>query len=250
MAGTLGGLNLKVPSVVLLPCILNKRTWCFQRIATRHSAVDGNTESGLPVRGVVSFHGDGIEVAGLWLAFNHRNSSSGPRRQPSCPRHMDRGADKKPAGQLGDPMAFSELNQIANRGRRAAKSRRCHRLLAEKNGGIQGAVYTEIHTRSIYICAAAEEAEQGLTEFEARWDKEHLPIGQSWRRNWTRLTQIFRLSTRDPYGYLCNQRNRVGEYGAAKTNQAPRRTSERRSSHQTALPRIAQHQKKMDLAHP
>ena len=45
--------------------------------------------------------------------------------------------------------------------------------------------------KRIYTCATAEEAEQRLTEFEARWDKEYLPIGQSWRRNWTRLTPFF-----------------------------------------------------------
>ncbi len=61
----------------------------------------------------MSFHGDEVEGAGLWLAFKHRNSGSGPRRQPSCPRHVDRGADKKAAGQLGRPMALSELNPIA-----------------------------------------------------------------------------------------------------------------------------------------
>ena len=45
--------------------------------------------------------------------------------------------------------------------------------------------------RRIYTCATAEEAEQRLTEFEARWDAEYLPIGQSWRRNWVRLIPFF-----------------------------------------------------------
>lgn len=31
-----------------------------------------------------------------------------------------------------------------------------------------------------------DEAEQRLGEFEAKWDAEYLPIGQSWRRNWSR----------------------------------------------------------------
>ena len=35
--------------------------------------------------------------------------------------------------------------------------------------------------------ATAEEAELRLGEFEARWDADYLPIGQSWRRNWSRL---------------------------------------------------------------
>ncbi len=45
--------------------------------------------------------------------------------------------------------------------------------------------------KRIYTCATAEEAEQRLTEFEARWDAEYLPIGQSWRRNWVRLIPFF-----------------------------------------------------------
>jgi transposase-like protein len=45
--------------------------------------------------------------------------------------------------------------------------------------------------RRIYTTATAEEAELMLGEFEAKWDAEYLPIGQSWRRNWSRLTPFF-----------------------------------------------------------
>ncbi len=45
--------------------------------------------------------------------------------------------------------------------------------------------------RRIYTAATAEEAELMLGEFEARWDDEYLPIGQSWRRNWSRLIPFF-----------------------------------------------------------
>ena len=45
--------------------------------------------------------------------------------------------------------------------------------------------------RHIYQAATAEEAELRLGEFEAKWDAEYLPIGQSWRRNWGRLTPFF-----------------------------------------------------------
>lgn len=45
--------------------------------------------------------------------------------------------------------------------------------------------------RHVYQAATAEEAELRLGEFEARWDAEYLPIGQSWRRNWSRLTPFF-----------------------------------------------------------
>jgi putative transposase len=45
--------------------------------------------------------------------------------------------------------------------------------------------------RRIYTAATAEEAELMLGEFEDRWDAEYLPIGQSWRRNWSRLIPFF-----------------------------------------------------------
>lgn len=45
--------------------------------------------------------------------------------------------------------------------------------------------------KRIYSCATADEAEQRLAEFEARWDKDYAPIGQSWRRNWVNLIPFF-----------------------------------------------------------
>lgn len=45
--------------------------------------------------------------------------------------------------------------------------------------------------RLIYQSATAEEAELRLGEFEDKWDGDYLPIGQSWRRNWSRLTPFF-----------------------------------------------------------
>lgn len=45
--------------------------------------------------------------------------------------------------------------------------------------------------RRIYESATADEAEQRLGEFEAKWDDEYLPISQSWRRNWPRLIPFF-----------------------------------------------------------
>lgn len=43
----------------------------------------------------------------------------------------------------------------------------------------------------IYSAATADEAELRLTEFEAKWDKQYQPIGQSWRRNWARVVPFF-----------------------------------------------------------
>lgn len=54
------------------------------------------------------------------------------------------------------------------------------------------------YLKRIYTCATAEKIEQRLAEFEARWYKEYLPIGQSWPRNWARLTPILRLPAQDP----------------------------------------------------
>jgi len=45
--------------------------------------------------------------------------------------------------------------------------------------------------RRIYTATTVAEAELRLGEFEAHWDNEYLPIGQSWRRNWERLTPFF-----------------------------------------------------------
>ncbi len=45
--------------------------------------------------------------------------------------------------------------------------------------------------KRIYTAATVEEAERMLTEFEVKWDKQYLPIGQSWRRNWARIIPFF-----------------------------------------------------------
>jgi len=45
--------------------------------------------------------------------------------------------------------------------------------------------------RAIYTATTAEEAEQRLTQFEAKWDADYRPIDQSWRRNWDRLIPFF-----------------------------------------------------------
>lgn len=45
--------------------------------------------------------------------------------------------------------------------------------------------------RAIYTAATVEEAEQHLTAFEAKWGEDYPSIGQSWRRNWPRITPFF-----------------------------------------------------------
>jgi putative transposase len=42
--------------------------------------------------------------------------------------------------------------------------------------------------KRIYQSVTAEEAEQRLGEFEAKWDEDYLPIGH---RNWARLIPFF-----------------------------------------------------------
>jgi len=45
--------------------------------------------------------------------------------------------------------------------------------------------------KTIYQASTAEQAEMNLAAFEAKWDKTHPSIGQSWRRNWERITPFF-----------------------------------------------------------
>lgn len=45
--------------------------------------------------------------------------------------------------------------------------------------------------KRIYTAATADEAEQRLAEFEAKWDGAYLPISQSWRRHWARIIPFF-----------------------------------------------------------
>lgn len=48
--------------------------------------------------------------------------------------------------------------------------------------------------KTIYQAPTAEQAEMNLTDFEKKWDESHPSIGQSWRRNWERLTPFFAYS--------------------------------------------------------
>lgn len=45
--------------------------------------------------------------------------------------------------------------------------------------------------RQIYTATTVEQAEIALREFEQKWDEKFASIGQSWRRNWSRLTPFF-----------------------------------------------------------
>lgn len=45
--------------------------------------------------------------------------------------------------------------------------------------------------KRIYSAATTDEAEQYLTEFEAKWDAAYPPIAQSWRNNWARIIPFF-----------------------------------------------------------
>jgi putative transposase len=43
----------------------------------------------------------------------------------------------------------------------------------------------------IYTSSTVELAEQRLTDFEGKWDKDYQSIGLSWRRNWARIIPFF-----------------------------------------------------------
>ena len=45
--------------------------------------------------------------------------------------------------------------------------------------------------KRIYQSATVEQAEQALTAFEEKWGEVYAPIGQSWRRNWSRIIPFF-----------------------------------------------------------
>ena len=45
--------------------------------------------------------------------------------------------------------------------------------------------------RTIYTSLTVEVAEQMLSAFEAKWDKDYPSVGQSWRRNWARVIPFF-----------------------------------------------------------
>ena len=45
--------------------------------------------------------------------------------------------------------------------------------------------------KRVYTAATEAEAEQYLTEFEAKWDDAYPPIAQSWRNNWARIIPFF-----------------------------------------------------------
>jgi putative transposase len=48
-----------------------------------------------------------------------------------------------------------------------------------------------VDLKRIYTSTTLAEAESELTAFEEKWDADYAPIGQSWRRNWSRLTPFF-----------------------------------------------------------
>jgi putative transposase len=45
--------------------------------------------------------------------------------------------------------------------------------------------------KTIYTSLTVEVAEQMLSAFEAKWDKDYPSVGQSWRRNWARVIPFF-----------------------------------------------------------
>ncbi len=87
-----------------------------------------------------------------------------------------------------------------------------------------------------------------LGEFEAKWDSHVLPIGQSWRRNWSRLTPFFDYPAEiRKVIYTTNAIESVN-MGLRKLSKN-RARSQRRGADQAVLPGPAQHQPEVDHAH-
>lgn len=104
--------------------------------------------------------------------------------------------------------------------------------------------------KRIYTCATVEEAEQRLAEFESRWDKGYLPIGQSWRRNWPRLTPFFDYPPEiRKVIYKTNAIESVNT-GLRKLTKHPGAFPSDEALMKAALPGAAQHQQAVDLADP
>lgn len=51
--------------------------------------------------------------------------------------------------------------------------------------------YVATDLTTIYQAPTADQAEMELMAFEEKWDKTHPTIGQTWRRNWERITPFF-----------------------------------------------------------
>jgi putative transposase len=58
-------------------------------------------------------------------------------------------------------------------------------------GRIRAAVAAAL--KPVYTAATAEQAEQQLTEFEARWGARYPMIGRSWRNTWARAIPFFQF---------------------------------------------------------
>ena len=61
----------------------------------------------------------------------------------------------------------------------------------ERRTGVSFSGGLEVAYRACLWSRLANRILLRLGEFEAKWDAEYLPIGQSWRRNWARLIPFF-----------------------------------------------------------
>ena len=93
--------------------------------------------------------------------------------------------------------------------------------------------------KSVYRAATAEEAEQRLAQFAAKWDNRYASIAALWRRQWQGDSAL-RLPGRDPQGDLHDQRGRIAEYEPAQGAQASHGFSQRRSGTEGDVPGTAQ----------
>lgn len=95
--------------------------------------------------------------------------------------------------------------------------------------------------KTIYQVPTAEQAEMNLTEFEAKWNKTHPSIGQSWRRNSGESRPVFCLPGGYPQGDLHDQRHRIVKHVTTQGHQKQGFVPQRCGHVQTTLPGTEQY---------
>ncbi len=83
--------------------------------------------------------------------------------------------------------------------------------------------------KTAYRAATAEEAEQRLSQFAAKWDHRYASIAAPWRRQWPQVIPFFAFPAEiRKVIYTTNAVGGIAEYEPAQGAQGPRGFSQRR----------------------